>query len=482
MTSEANGVDGLKYQLILALPESPKVLIVGTDTGDCLPSVHIPQRTRVAKELQKAIRETWNLDVIVLDLSRPGNGELPYAVAEVRSSTRPAALRAVNFTNLMNFGLGEQLLAQLVSVLNREQSSYSPFSRIGWIDQAITWLEAETGKRLSPNTKIDQYNAGGGFSLVHFRMEDESDYWLKATGEPNSHELAVTCLLSELAREYLPTVISTSLAWNAWLMSGGSAQGGELVDPFTLLEDAADSMAELQVRTVGHRSNLLTVGAFDQRSEALFIFLEEAMVLQTSVKAPCVVAARLREIRVIFEDTCRRMEDLDLPQTIIHGDMNWGNILQSQNHCRFLDWSEAYVGCPFVTLPHLLLLNRAEGPEKSALLDAVLKDRYKRIWLRLRDETVIDEGFVYMPVLAVASALYGRGDWLSTSARDDPRRQLYARSLTRHLDRATRSPDLLEALRCRSMLATSRFCRHEALFLDQELIKKGASSDEAIGD
>jgi Phosphotransferase enzyme family len=463
MPSQANVVDDLKYRLILVLPESQKVLIVGTDTGDCLPSVHIPQGTRVARELQKAIRETWNLDVIVLDLSRPGSGELPCAVAEVRSLIRPATLRTVDVTSLMNFGLDEQLLAQLVSVLNGGPFSSSPFSRIGWIDQAIARLEAETGKRLSPNSKIDQYNAGGGFSLVHFRMEDESDYWLKATSEPNSHELAVTCLLSELAGEYLPRVISTNLAWNAWLMSGESAQGGEVAaDPFPLLDNAVESMASLQVTTVGHRSNLLSVGAFDQsvavfqqHSASLFNFLEKAMGLQTSAKAPRVQTARLREIRVIFEDTCRRMEDLDLPQTIIHGDLNWGNILPSQNHCLFLDWSEAYVGCPFVTLPHLLLLNQAEDPEKRPLLDAVLKDRYKRIWLRLCDETAIDEGFVYMPVLAIASALYGRCDWLSTSARDNPRRQVYARNLTRHLDRAARSPELLEALRCRSMLATS---------------------------
>jgi hypothetical protein len=86
-------------------------------------------------------------------------------------------------------------------------------------------------------------------------------------------------------------------------MSGESAQGGEVeADPFPLLEDAVESMASLQVRTVGQRSNLLAVGTFDQsmavfqqHSEALFNFLEEAMGLQTSVKAPRVEAARLRE-------------------------------------------------------------------------------------------------------------------------------------------------------------------------------------------
>src|ERR1700733_12276910 len=100
------------------------------------------------------------------------------------------------------------------------------------------------------------------------------------------------------------------------------------------------------------------MSVFQQHSEALFNFLEDVMGLQTSSKAPRVETIRLREIHVIFEDTCRRMEDLDLPQTIIHGDMNWGNILACPGQCRFLDWSEAYVDCPLFTLQHLLLLNR----------------------------------------------------------------------------------------------------------------------------
>jgi hypothetical protein len=221
-------------------------------------------------------------------------------------------------------------------------------------------------------------------------------------------------------------------------------------------------MASLQVNTVEHHSKLLNVGAFDQsmavfqqHSESLFNFMEEAMSLQTSTRAPRVAMARLKEIRGIFEITCRRVEDLDLPQTVIHGDMNWGNILVGPDHCMFLDWSETYVGCPFVTLPHLLLLNHAEEPEKRALLDVFFKGKYKKNWLHLCDETTIDSAFAYMPLLAIASALYGRCDWLNTQVRDEVGRQVYARNLTRHLDRAAHSSELLEALRCRSTLTTN---------------------------
>jgi hypothetical protein len=234
MTFLANPVDDLKYDLILVTSDSRKVLVENTNSRNCLPSVHIHHGTRVARELQKAIRTRWHLDVIVLDISRAG--EPPCAVAEVRSPIRHTVLSAVDPSDVMEVELDERLGAQLVSVLNEKSSSGSVFSRIGWIDEAFAWLETETGRKPSSISEIEQYNAGVGFSLVRFRMDDESDYWLKATSEPNSHEFAVTCLLSELAGDYLPKVIATRQDWNAWLMSDEFAPGRELgTDPLPML-------------------------------------------------------------------------------------------------------------------------------------------------------------------------------------------------------------------------------------------------------
>jgi hypothetical protein len=63
------------------------------------------------------------------------------------------------------------------------------------------------------------------------------------------------------------------------------------------------------------------------------------------------------------------------------------------------------------------------------------------------DPEDLEEGLVYMPILAAASALYGRGDWLTTSQRGQTHRQAHARCLARHMDRAARVPELLLALR-----------------------------------
>jgi hypothetical protein len=459
MSSRDKLIEELKYRLILMLPGSRKILILEAGNSHCFPWVHIPKGTRVARELQRAVMGTWKLDVIVLDLSKPESvGGILYAVAEVRSSKTPFGLRVIDIAELKGIGLNKKLRGRLVSVSQGEALAESFFSRIGWIDQSIAWVETETGKRTSSKSQIEQYNTGRNFSLIRFRMEDESEYWLKATGEPNTHEMAVTCLLSKLAEGYLPRVISTRPAWNAWLMSGEIAPKRERqADPFQLLGNAVESMATLQFKTIGHRSSLLAVGAFDQsmtvfqqHSEAVFDFLEEAMLSPMSTKAAPPDVLRLREVRRIFEDTIRRMEDLDLPQTIVHGDMNRENILPGSGQCQFLDWCEAYVGCPFITLQHLLLLNQ-DGSEGWGPRNAALKDRYRRVWLRQCNAAAINKGFVYMQILAIASTLYGRCNWFTASARENSRRQVYALNLVQHLDRAARSPELLDALRCRAM-------------------------------
>jgi thiamine kinase-like enzyme len=140
------------------------------------------------------------------------------------------------------------------------------------------------------------------------------------------------------------------------------------------------------------------------------------------------------------------MERLGLPKTIVHGDINYGNILFHCGRCQFIDWCEAYVANPLISLQHLLLLNKTEDPELRSFMNQGIMDRYRTIWLGSCNADSFDQGLTYMPLLAVASTLYGRGDWLASPLQNDLRQQSYARSLARYMDHAAREPKLLEAL------------------------------------
>lgn len=474
-------VENTEYRLILVLPDSRRVLAIPDANGYRLPSVAIPQWTRPAQQLQEAVLAGWRLPILIVDLLFQGS--LPCAIAEALAPAESTGLIPVPFAEIQASEISEEQCAQTISLLAGDSpapdplssadcsparalcsDSYSsilhslhnkptqhtplsPLSHLGGMDEAISWVEAETGSLISSKRDIEQSNAGGRFALLRFHMEDGRTYWLKATGEPNAHESSITALLSKRCGDYLPKFIASKPEWNAWLMSGDATSLKTIpiapVDLFPLLEDAVESMAKLQIQTLGYSRDLLRAGAFDQGLPALrrhatelFAYLEEAMSLQVSTKVPRLERRRIHEIHSIFEDACSSMEDLEIPDTIVHGDLNWGNLLFGSRHCQFIDWCEAYVGNPLISLQHLLLLNKVENPETRHQINSLLKQRYLDIWSTSCDPNVLARGFEWMPMLAAASTLYGRGDWFTSQRRHDPRLQRYARTLARHMDRA----------------------------------------------
>jgi hypothetical protein len=446
-------VETTGYRLVLVLPKSSRILALSGPHGYRLPSVSIPQWARPAKQLCDVILTTWKLSVIILDFLR---AEPFCAIAEVIMSGPLEALEAIALEQLQSSELSEQMLVQIESILANDCHTRGPFSRLGWIDEAIAWLESETGEILSSKRDIEQYNAGGSSALIKFKMENYREYWMKATGQPNVHELSITKLLSKLCRDFLPEFISSKSSWNAWLMVGEarlvSQIPGEPLALFELLKNAVESMAKLQRQSEGASLDLLDAGVFDQRmnvfekhNDELFDYLEEAMSFQTSIKAPRLARERIQELRALFAEVGQRLTALDLPITVVHGDMNFGNIVSGVQHCQFIDWCETYYGNPLITLQHLLMLNRVEDPTLRDSINRALRRKYRDVWAKSHDPSRFDKGFVFMPIMAIASTLYGRGCWLNTE-RGDARRQAYARTLARCMDRAAQEPNLLEAL------------------------------------
>jgi Phosphotransferase enzyme family len=434
-------VETTEYRLVLVLPESRKILAISDVGGYRLPSVAIPQWTRPAQQLQEAALLVWKLHVLVLDIF---HGSPLCAVAEVLVLDLPKYFVASSLDQLQVSELSEHQREQAASLLADSHTS-GPFNRVGWIDEAILWLESETGRTLTSKRDIAQYNASCSFALVRFHTEDGRTYWLKATGEPNAHEPSITALLSKLCGSYLPEFIAPKPEWNAWLMAGNAtsleAMPTSPSELLSLLQRAVECMAMLQIKTLGHKLDLISAGAFDQGSHAfqyhstdLFDYIEEAMSLQVSTKVPRLEKKRVQELHSIFDDVCSYTANL--PETIVHGDLNCGNILIGCEYCQFIDWCEAYVANPLVSLQYLLLLNKVEGTETRHQINLLLTQKYLEVWAPSCGPVALARGIEYMPILAAASALYGRGDWLTSQRRHDPRLQSYARTLARHMDRA----------------------------------------------
>jgi hypothetical protein len=444
-----------EYRVVLVDPASRAVCVPERGDEHCLLRIAVTQETRPVRDLQKALREVWSLSVIILDFLRTVDRTSMCAVAELLHREIPPGFHAVHADQLSEEDLSEQERDSLQSMLEGEASTQ--LAKVGWIDNAIAWLETTTGAGVLAKAEVEQYNAGGGFALIRFRMESGRSYWLKATGAPNTHERAVTTLLSRLGGGYVPEVIAERPDWNAWLMGDNGdlfpARTRDMSRVVPILEGAVKSLAELQMRTMGSELDLLEAGASDHRTDVLrstaktlFAYIGEAMDAQTSTKVPRIPAKRLHDLQSLFVDVCSDSEDLELPDMVLHGDLNFGNILIAQERCVFVDWCEAYIGNPLVTFEHLLLLNPIEDGSLKAACNQRLREVYRTAMSRLCHPGAINAGFACMPLLAAASTILARGDWLQTSLRNDPRRQAYVRAIARHMDRAARNPLLLERL------------------------------------
>lgn len=441
------------YRVVLFHPRLP-TLLTPSDLGNeqRLNRIRVPNRSRVTPFLVEALQARWGVSAFVVDYLSTLDGLSPCAVLELLSRNVPSTLRTLDLDQVRTDDLSDHERALLRELQTGENTA--SVSRLGWIDDAVRWLETTTGEQLRSKCDIEQHNAGRGFALLRFKMGTGRRYWLKATGEPNRHEQAISASLSKLCGMYVPEVLEVRLDWNAWLMRElESATTTPLrfeSQQTDLLESATIALAEIQRRTIDRETDLFQVGAFDHRisalyahSELLFERIEEAMSRQISTKAPRIVGRALRELREAFEAICEVVDRLSIPATVLHGDLNAGNVLYGAGHCQFIDWCETYVGCPVVTLQHLLLLNQVAAPGSRPVPNQRLVDRYRFAMRRACDDDALDKAIICMPVIAAASTLYGRGA-RPGSAFKLQHQDVYVRTLARHMQQALNSASLQE--------------------------------------
>ena len=440
-----------QYAVALIEPSAREILVRPRANGWSLPTVSIPQGARACVRFREVAKSEWRVTAHVLEFAI--DGDCPsLIVAEAQDIGQQSGLAPVPLSALASSELSRSQQASIEHLLWVDDASVIVPGRLGWLEQAVEWVETTTNSRLLTTGDVLQLNAGHGFALLRFAMADGSKYWLKATGFPNAHEYEITRYLSGSAdslsaqKRPISRLIALKPEWNAWLMEDAGPSISEQLEDTNgssiALQSSLSGLLRLQRMTIGKSECLLQAGAFDQRwaiwsalRGELFEHIIEAMAQQTSTKVPSVSAERLRMVQELFALACDEVENLGLPATVVHGDLSRNNILVGSS-CHFVDWSEAYLGCPLANFAHILMLNRAQDPQLHMGLNKSLAHAYCDGWSDWVDPKRLAEALKYAPMIGAFSALHGRGDWLDTADRNDPRRLAYSRTLGRYLDRA----------------------------------------------
>ena len=432
----------IELKVAIVEPTSRKIFARMEHGRPRLPRLTILQRSRLARAVQVGIEEQIGVHTVVVDFI-PFQSDVPSIVAaEANMNQAQAGLCTTPLIDFSASEIPDPDRHDLEAILYDRNEHL--VSRIGWVQKATRWFEQVIGTKAYPKESIKQHNAGRGFALLQFTLRDHREFWIKATSRSNSHERALTHALSQLSPSSLPDFLAEEPEWNAWLMSGspvdvGTSSGALGAD----LGTAVHTLAKLQRNTVGQDTSLLEVGAFDQRlstlrtdAGALFEYISSAMTHQVSTKVDRIHDNRLCEIKQTFVDGCDILQSTGVPHTIVHGDMNQGNLLLSGGGCRLIDWSEGCVGLPFATLQHLLLLNTAEGTPSSMRTNRDLINTYSDASQAFLSRRQHEEGVRWMPLFAPVAALYGRGAWLRNGEQNSASRYTFARTVARYMDKA----------------------------------------------
>jgi hypothetical protein len=147
---------------------------------------------------------------------------------------------------------------------------------------------------------------------------------------------------------------------------------------------------------------------------------------------------RLLELGEMLRAVCFRLEALEIPDAMIHNDLNPGNILFDGAKLVFIDWSEAAVGNPFLSCERLCQLNPLHAES--------VRNAYGDCWSHRLNAEALVEASTLAPLFAIYAYLCGRGDPLRKREESRPAFESYARSLARHMDRAAKNLSLLEVL------------------------------------
>lgn len=374
------------WRLLVVRPEQAEILLGSDGATFSLPEIAIPPRERIAANINREVERQFGLRVVSLYEIHPDSPVLPdgvfyHAVLSVESSEPIAnhttwmpigSLTANSLRRLEDFAAIDRFRS-LCAKANAD-SSPDPFLRLTWFAEVRDWVNQSLGPHgLRLTGPFQQLNACSTFSLLRFDTNG-TPVWFKAVGAPNTREYAITLALAQSCPEFIPKVLAKRSEWNAWLAE--EAAGSSLLSDTHLphWEYAAKSLAGLQMQTIPCAQELSREGARDFSCRYLgscaapFIeFLtnnprESSLSRDLQLPIP-----ELRKLRDVLQDVLATLDRLSLPETVGHMDLSPQNIICSERECVFLDWAEAFIGCPLFSFEYLLQQFRRAFPSESTM-------------------------------------------------------------------------------------------------------------------
>lgn len=216
---------------------------------------------------------------------------------------------------------------------------------------------------------------------------DNGLLWFKANVDPLAFELR---LIELLAAQAVPQLLAREPS-RGWMLM---ADAGPLVSdlygeepPLDVWKEFLRAHARLQVAAAPAADELIAAGVPDRRLPNLLESLERVLDNDRMVRPPTPDAltpgelGRVHALMPKLQQSVAVLTVLGLPDSVQHDDLHPWNVCVDGDDYRFIDWGDACVSQPFLTLAVTLRFaaSRAGLPEDAPAILA-LRDAYLEPW------------------------------------------------------------------------------------------------------
>ena len=375
---------------VIAVDEASRsVLVDPTDPGDGsgvahLPIVEVPSGEPKADQISDAIERLLDRPITPIWMQFEESDEtLQNGVGAVLTIADPVRDARAG----RSFNSAEGILETLEPVMARAQISAwldrlagradprtPPWMQPGWFERVSSWIAQRMTAAGMPPTGPSRMTYQSPIGTVLRTRSSERDVYLKCPAPHFRAEASITRALAARTPGWVPDVIDIEPN-EGWLLMAdlGDRQLGW--EPEATWADGLRRLGEVQRAWVGHVDELVLAGAQRRPLEGLTAALPG--LLDAAGLADRLDASLLElwpGTLSRLADACRELEDIGLPDALVHGDAHPWNVAPTERGLVVFDWSDGAAGPSFVDLA--VFLRRA----KDLALRRVLRDAYLDAW------------------------------------------------------------------------------------------------------
>jgi hypothetical protein len=400
------------FRVLLRGPRQSELLVTGQETRWKLPRfVSREQHTSEVAFVNRTVRRSLGLEATVLrclwtNFDEPQTVVRKLYVLEAHGvGWTPKAVGGawLPAETLVRHGAEDRDVAAVVEAWAREpadrlvipdgQEWFAP----GWWDRMLAWAR----ERLHPvHVRAAEQLRSSEFSCV-VRLETEAGAaFLKAVAASLAREVAVTAQLSRVPAGGVPPVLAVDLPQRWMLLRGAPGRPLDESRDLAVWERAATAYGRFQLAAASSVDALAVVGcptltAAQLQEDVLEVLAsDEAMQAGRPGGLEPEQVWRLRTLKPQLLAATASLQSSAVSVSVDHGDLWPENVFCAQDGCQVVDWEDARIAHPFLSLFPLLagarMLKTFANP---AAARARIRDAYLEVFAGFAPAAALRELF-----------------------------------------------------------------------------------------